>query len=112
MLTPCCVLLQPGQSIPTLVTLELPRFTSLPHNLRPALNMSLVGTLRLPPSLVGEDIVDDEDEWAERVLINVGVGLQDGMDLWQKDATVGQSPALSLLALIALRSVLTCRGFS
>lgn len=94
-LTPCCVLLQPGQSIPTLVTLELPRFTSLPHNLRPALNMSLVGTLRLPPSLVGEDIVDDEDEWAERVLINVGVGLQDGMDLWQKDATVGQSPALT-----------------
>jgi hypothetical protein len=36
--------------------------------------------------MVDED--DDEDEWAERVLINVGVGLEDGLDLWQKDATV------------------------
>lgn len=63
--------------------LELPRYTCLPHDLAPALSISLIGTLRCPPSLVGDE---PEDEWSQRILINVGVGLQDGMDLWQKDA--------------------------
>lgn len=70
--------------------MELPRYTCLPHRLSPALNISLIGILRYLPAVVGDEMNDndDNDGWAERILINVGVGLEDGLDLWQKDATV------------------------
>ena len=62
---------------------ELPRYTSLPHALRPVLTMSLVGTLRF----TDEDATREGEEVVrERSLINVGVSLAEGLRLWGKDA--------------------------
>ncbi|OCF33796.1 hypothetical protein I316_04508 [Kwoniella heveanensis BCC8398] len=63
----------PGQSIPVVLTFELDRFSSLPHELKPTLTMSLIGTLHLPHS-------------APRTIICVSVSLSEGLALWARDA--------------------------
>ncbi|WVF69538.1 hypothetical protein IAT40_004316 [Kwoniella sp. CBS 6097] len=63
----------PGQSIPVVLTFELDRFSSLPHELNPTLTMSLIGTLHLPNS-------------APRTIICVSVSLSEGLALWARDA--------------------------
>lgn len=65
--------LQPGQSIPTVLTFLLPRGASLPHALRPQLTLSLVGTLRVRDA-------------APRVIIDISVSLSEGLALWARDA--------------------------
>ncbi|WVQ98309.1 hypothetical protein IAU59_005432 [Kwoniella sp. CBS 9459] len=71
----------PGQSIPVVLTFELDRFSSLPHELNPTLTMSLIGTLHLPNS-------------APRTIICVSVSLSEGLALWARDAqqTYAQHP--------------------
>lgn len=63
----------PGQAIPTVLTFNLNRHSSLPHSLNPALSMSLVGTLHLPNA-------------PARTIICVSVSLAEGLELWARDA--------------------------
>lgn len=63
----------PGQTIPTVLTFELNRYSSLPHSLNPALSMSLIGTLLLP-------------QGPPRTIICVSVSLAEGLELWSRDA--------------------------
>lgn len=63
----------PGQAIPTVLTFNLNRHSSLPHSLNPALSMSLVGTLHLPQA-------------PSRTIICVSVSLAEGLELWARDA--------------------------
>ncbi|EIW71065.1 hypothetical protein M231_03536 [Tremella mesenterica] len=63
----------PGQAIPTILTFNLDRRSSLPHSLRPQLSMSLVGTLHLASK-------------ATRTIVCVSVSLQEGLTLWARDA--------------------------
>lgn len=63
----------PGQAIPTVLTFELDRYSTLRHALNPILTMSLVGTLVVPGS-------------APRTIICVSVSLSEGMALWARDA--------------------------
>lgn len=81
--------LQPGQTIPTTLLFELPRYTTLPHSLNPTLTMSLIGVLRCRPSSPDEPVA--EDGMVEKNLINVGVSLEEGLKLWAKDAGTGES---------------------
>ncbi|KAL1407032.1 hypothetical protein Q8F55_006445 [Vanrija albida] len=71
----------PRQPIPTLLTLELARNSSLPHALAPQLSMSMVGTLRLgaaPP----------------QTIIYVSVSLEQGLALWARDAGAHDAAAM------------------
>lgn len=76
---------QPGQTIPTTLLFELPRFTSLPHSLRPIMTMSLIGTL----SCLGQPDQPHQARIEDKSLINVGVSLEEGLRLWGKDAGLG-----------------------
>ncbi|CDZ98082.1 hypothetical protein [Phaffia rhodozyma] len=73
----------PGQSIPTMLAFELPRHTSLPHALNPRLSMNLIGTWRGPSM---DSLSENDSEIEERMLVNMGVSLDKGLDLWKKDA--------------------------
>jgi hypothetical protein len=63
----------PGQSIPTVLTFQLDRYSSLPHTLNSTLTMSLVGTLHTPHA-------------PSRTIICVSVSLAEGLALWARDA--------------------------
>ncbi|KAL7419122.1 hypothetical protein Q5752_005958 [Cryptotrichosporon argae] len=68
----------PGQTIPTILTFELDRFSSLPHSLNPLLTMSLVGTLHVPHHV-------------PRTIICVSVSLAEGLALWARDAAAAHA---------------------
>lgn len=63
----------PGQAIPTILSFQLERKSSLSHSLNPVLTMSLVGTLHIPTVL-------------PRTIICVSVSLAEGLELWSRDA--------------------------
>ena len=97
--------LQPGQTIPTTLFFELPRYTTLAHALRPELTMSLVGVLRvLRPTDGRQQLADESGAIVERSLINVGVSLEEGLKLWAKDAGAGPSFAFPGRSLPRARS--------